>query len=435
MQALARHPTRIVAALYLAFAFLYFGAAATRGVARGRLIAGDALFYYAYLPSLVVDRDVDLTNDLERLRGDAPAPLKWSPTITGKASSPFAVGSALLALPFFLVGLAADTVLAARGDGYGWFAQGSVCLAGMTYAALGTALLVRMLRRWHDEVTALVGALATVLATPLVYYWLVSPAYAHAASFFAVTAFLSVWLREREALRGRGGALLGLAAGVMTLVRWQDVLYVLIPAVELVSRFVRKETSVAKRRRIATFVAAAAAAAALAFTPQLWVWHEIYGKWLTVPQGETWVRWTRPDLQAALVSLDAGGLFTWTPITLVGIVGLIAFRRAEPLLALGMALAFAAQIYVEGTVHHGLGSAYGSRRLIGATAIFALGFATVLARVRARRGLRAGLLASALLVGWNGLLLAEYQWLAHSPGRRGPYPTLRELIHHTPFRR
>ncbi|MFN7952020.1 MAG: hypothetical protein U0610_09860 [bacterium] len=434
VQTLARHPARIVAALYLGFALLFFAAAATRGVARGRLIAGDALFYYAYLPSLVVDHDVDLTNDLETLRGSSPTPLKWSPTTTGKASSPFAVGSAILALPFFLIGLGADALFAGRSDGYGWFAQGSVCLAGMSYAALGTVLGIRLLRRWHDDAIALVASLATVLATPLVYYWLVSPAYAHAASFFAVTAFLSVWLAHREALAQRGALWLGLSAGVMTLVRWQDVLFVLVPAVALLARLARASASGAERRRVLAFIATTAVAAGIAFLPQMWVWHEIYGKWLTVPQGDTWVRWTRPDLLAALASLDAGGLFTWTPLTLVGILGLGMFRRAEPMLALGLALAFAAEIYVEGTVHHGLGSAYGCRRLIGATAIFAIGFATVLERVRTRRGWRAALAASALLVGWNGLLLTEYQWLAHRPGRHGPYPTLRELIQHTPFR-
>ena len=46
-----------------------------------------------------------------------------------------------------------------------------------------------------------------------------------------------------------------------------------------------------------------------------------------------------------------------------------------------------------------------------------------------------GYYTRAVLVAWNGLLLLEYQWLVHTPGRKGPYPTLRELVAHTPFRR
>jgi hypothetical protein len=338
-------------------------------------------------------------------------------------------------MPLVVVGFALDSLIAGRTDGYGWLAQASMCLAGMLQSWLGAVLLVRMLRRWFDPATALVTTLAAVLATSLVYYTLVSPTYAHASSFFAVTAFLSVWLATRDRLLPRGAALLGLAGGLMAMVRWQEVLFGLIPALALVARFTAARTNPAERRRIATFVAIALAAAALAFSPQTWVWHEIYGKWLTIPQGDTWVRWTRPDVAAALFSLDDGGLFTWTPFTLFGIVGLAWFRRREPGLTLALALVFALQVYVEGTVHHGLGSSYGSRRLIGATAIFAVGFAALSDELRARRRGWMALVLSSVLVGWNGLLLVEYQWLVHSPGRHGPYPTLRELVTHTPFRR
>ncbi len=435
LESAARHPGRVIGAVYVVFALLFFGYAIGHGAHRGRLVAGDALFYYAYVPSLLIDHDVDLTNDLETLRGDAPQPLKWQRTATGKASSPFAVGSALVAMPLVALGIALDAALGARADGYGWCAQAGMCLAGIVYSGLGAVLLVRLVRRWFDAPIALVATLATILATPLVYYTLVSPTYAHAGSFFFVTAFLSAWLGARERLAGHPALLVGLTAGAMTLVRWQDVLFVAVPALELLTRFARRGATPRERLRVVRFAALAGLTAVLAFTPQMWVWHEIYGKWLTVPQGDTWVRWTRPDVVAALVSLDAGGLFTWTPLTLVGVLGLASFRRRDPVLAAGLAVAFALQLYVEGTVHHGLGSAYGSRRLVGATAIFAIGFAAVLDGLAARRRHALALGLAAVLVAWNGLLLLEYQWLVHTPGRRGPYPTLRELVAHTPFRR
>lgn len=435
LAAAAKHPARAIGAMYLGFALLFFGYTIAHGATRGRLVAGDALFYYAYLPSLLVDHDVDLSDDLETLRGDAPEPLKWQRTVTGKASSPFALGTAVLAAPLVAAGIVLDGTFGGRADGYGWCAQGGMCLAGIVYSWLGALLLVRLLRRWFDAPTALVATAATILATPLVYYTLVSPTYAHASSFFAVTAFLSVWLAVRDRLTTRGAVVLGLSAGLMTLVRWQDVLFGVVPALGLGTRLAARGTSARDRLRVAGFAIVASLAAFVAFTPQMWVWHEIYGRWLTVPQGETWVRWSRPDIASALVSLDAGGLFTWTPLTLFGVIGLATFARRDNLLALSLVLAFGLQIYVEGTVHHGLGSAYGSRRLVGATAIFAIGFAALSEWLAAHRRAGLALALAAVLVAWNGLLLLEYQWLVHSPGRRGPYPTLRELIAHTPFRR
>jgi len=428
-------PRLAIVALHAAFALLFFGAALARGVPRGRLIAGDALFYYAYLPSWVIDHDVDLTNDLEKLRGATGAPLKYQPTVTGKASSPYAIGTALLDLPFFGAGLALDRLAGGRGDGYGWMAQASMCLGGISYACAGTLLLLRLLRRWFDLEVAFAATVGFELASSLVYYVLVSPAYAHAASFFAVTVFVTAWIATRDHLSARDAIVLGAAAGLMTLVRWQDSVFVVVTAVPLVARLCARSIGAEERARILRFAALASVAALVVFSPQLWVWHSIYGSWLTIPQGDTWVRWGQPELAATLVSLDDGGLFTWTPITLLGLAGLWRFREREPALALGAALALALDIYVEATVHHGLGAAYGSRRLVGATALFAMGFAALLDALRSRRPPWAAWLLVGALVSWNGLLLTEYQWLAHAPGRTGPYPTLRELIRHTPFRR
>ena len=68
----------------------------------GRMIQGDANGYFAYLPSVVLDGDLDLRNQFERLRperGDPQRPFGGTDT---DAANPFSVGSAILWLPGYL---------------------------------------------------------------------------------------------------------------------------------------------------------------------------------------------------------------------------------------------------------------------------------------------------------------------------------------------
>ena len=90
-------------------------------------------------------------------------------------------------------------------------------------------------------------ALVAWLASPAVYYSLVSPTYSHAPSLMVCAVFCDVWLRTRGRDRVTRDVGLGLLAGLAALVRWQDAVILVLPGLELV-------TSVAAGRR--TFVAA-----------------------------------------------------------------------------------------------------------------------------------------------------------------------------------
>ena len=90
----------------------------------GRMIQGDANGYFACLPSVVLDGDLDLRNQFERLRperGDPQRPFGGTDT---DAANPFSVGSAILWLPGYLVGCVLDWALwtlgaSVRPIGYG----------------------------------------------------------------------------------------------------------------------------------------------------------------------------------------------------------------------------------------------------------------------------------------------------------------------------
>jgi hypothetical protein len=128
-------------------------------------------------------------------------------------------------------------------------------------------------------------------------------------------AFLLVWWQVKESNELTAWLSLGICGGLLSICRWQDVLFLLAPPLyELVGR----------RRLVALWKwCAYCAAAVLCWVPQIAQWKEIYGRYLTIPQGPGFLEF--PPRFMALVLLSSNhGWFIWTPITIVGLAGLLA---------------------------------------------------------------------------------------------------------------
>ncbi|TMQ27277.1 MAG: hypothetical protein E6J90_02820 [Deltaproteobacteria bacterium] len=77
----------------------------------------DAAYYYAYLPSLVLDGDLDFTNQYRVTQNW----YRLGPTPIGRPGNVFGIGPAVFALPVFVVGHGLALATGARSDGFsGW---------------------------------------------------------------------------------------------------------------------------------------------------------------------------------------------------------------------------------------------------------------------------------------------------------------------------
>jgi hypothetical protein len=231
------------------------------------VIESDGIGYFAYLHSVVVDHDFDLTDEYAALTTAHvvySGPLVTARTETGLAADFFPIGPALLSLPAYLVAVAHNP---SGEPQYGPPFTIAVALSSLFYGLLALALSYRLAREvTGSSSSATIGVLAGCLCTPFVYYLVYEPSYSHTFSAFAVAAFTYAWWR----LSGGGSALhwvgLGVLGGVMAMVRFQDGLLLMLVLLDL------------KRARWRVLLAAAGAL--LAFTPQLWVDHVIFGTWL-----------------------------------------------------------------------------------------------------------------------------------------------------------
>lgn len=427
---LEHRPGAVFAALGAVLVAAYLVALTAFPRPHGRVLDGDAIQYYAYLRSLVFDGDLDFRNEYAALyrpaRPDASDNV-WltAQTPTGRVPNMMSIGPALLWSPFFLLTCVGVALLRLAGvdvplDGFAAPFQLSAGVAGIVYAAGGAYLGFRLAARLYAPAPAFWGALAAWLATPAIYYSLVSPAYSHAVSLFAVALFSYAWLVTRGDERIQRAVVLGSLGGLAMLVRWQDAIVLALPVLETIRRAARRE--VALRPAFAR-LAVIAAVAGLVMVPQLLAWQRIYGGLLVLPQGAGFMRWTEPALWQVLFS-TRHGLFLWTPAVMPAVLGLALVRRRDADLGWGAVLVVLLSMYINACVSDWwAGEAFGARRFVGDTVFFALGLTAVFAGTR-RLGRPAVVRAAALaLVVYNLLFLLQYQVFMRGFHDLAPYPT------------
>jgi len=370
------------------------------------LIGSDGFAYYAIVRSVALDRDFDFANDYALLgighhRRKAP---------TGMPVNPFAIGTAILWLPFFLVAHAAALGLAALGlrmgsDGVGYLYEAAVCCGTIFYASVGFMLTYRTARRLFQVRVALLATLAMWWATGAIYYVVAEPSMSHGPAIFAEALFLWLWYPpDRSRTPGRW-FVLGLAVALVALVRWQEGLIVAVPAAELL-------LALRERRRRADLLArgtAFGAGAVAGFLPQIVMWSAVYGTPLTIPQGNDFIHWLQPHPWLMLFS-SRHGLMSWHPIFLLATLGLLPLWRRDRALALVVGAMFVAQLYVNSAVGRWWADdAFGARRFIGLVPLFTLSLAALMATTSRRIERSAWLSVLLLLVIWNGLSFAQYR--------------------------
>jgi hypothetical protein len=378
----------------------------------GARLQSDGFFYFAFLRSIVNDRDVNLANDY-RLIGISHESLQ-TPTSTGYAHTAWSVGPAIVWMPFYAVGHAGATYLASRGvqvavDGSPYPYRQAICIAGLFYGLLGFWFCYRLAARRFTAGLAVLSTAALASGSFMLWYIVKEPTMSHAPSMCAVAAFVYAW----DVTRGRRAAwqwaALGLLGGLMLAIRWQNLVFLAFPAWDVAAAFVAGP-GLAERRRAALEGLLFAACAFATFLPQLVAWNSIYGSPIAVSPLSPKMLWFSPDPVRMLWS-SRNGLFSTSPVAYLAGLGLVAFAvrdRSFGRLALAV---FALAVYVNASVEDWWGgAAVGARRFDGTMPLLAVGLAAAVDGLRrwiARRPLAAVSALLGLLVLWNVTAMAS----------------------------
>ena len=329
----------------------------------------DSASYFVYLRSLSFDGDLEFSNDLEALGFPA------NPDGSAEARpNVFSVGPALLWSPFYA--LAHGYVAWERWRGRELHAMSgdslpyrrATALGTVTLVVLGASLLYAVMSPLVGANVALLALAGSVLASPVLYYTLFVPAMSHGVTFGVAAAFLWAWTRARASPSLTTWAVMGALLGLLTLCRWQAAVYALL-VVPLVV------TGIRGRALRPAWLAASAGAGVIAFAPQMVLWRVMFDRWLLIPQGSGFLDLSSANWSRTLFSADHG-FFNWTPLMLVGALGLVIGLRKDRALCGGALAVFAATVWINGSVpgfDWAAGDAFGARRYSLVVPLIAVG--------------------------------------------------------------
>ena len=361
------------------------------------IVLGDGVGYFSYLHAVLVEHSLDLTHAYAAATAagvNSDPPGLEAPTVTGLAANYFPIGSAMLAAPAYLGAL----VLGGVGQAdYSPLLVGAFTLSSLVCGLLALLLCWRL----TGSVPATV---AVALCTPLTYYLLSEPSYSHTFGAFAVALFVLAWWRGRHERGAWGWLWLGVLAGLMGLVRWQDAT---LGAIALLTPPARG------RWRVVLMVPGAL----LAIGPQLVVDRVIFGTWWPPRPGDQGLHLLSANQLLVLFS-SWHGLFSWHPLTLAAAAGFLLVR--DRTLRVACLYALVSQTLINSAVPDWWGSAaFGARRFADLAAFWAIGLTALADRLP--RALTRAFVAVAAI--WNVLLIANLDYVIRSPGDPG-YPGL-----------
>jgi hypothetical protein len=360
----------------------------------------DEAFYLAQLTSVLWDGDLLLHNDLLDIDNPPALEVRALTTVldSGALQNTFSVGPALIHAAY-----AWPLAFRPRDPAR----LRAVLAVGAMLIGVLTVLLTReVVRGLLPGTPAGLAVALAVAGGPLALYgtreYLGSHLLSACLSALTLAAAL-FWLRSGAP---RHALLLGLAAGLLVAIRWQDLLLAaaIVPALLL---RLREDPG---RRRV-WGLAAALGAFGLPTLVQLGAWKAQYGVWWLIPQGPGYMRWTDPQLRHVLLS-TFHGLLPWAPGFALGILALVRWAaarrpeapRSERALAWGLVASAVGALYVCACVVDWWGGdAYGARRLASLTPLAAIGLAHLLGHLR--MGARLALAVAVAL--WAGLTLTS----------------------------
>jgi hypothetical protein len=390
--------------VYLLAAFLLALLVAQQRLNNG--ITSDGALYFAHLRSVVFDRDLDIAAELDVLR-QPPRPHHVVP-----------IGPAIAWAPAYLAVAAADSL--GRIGGIGAHAGGTargltaayveaVVLSSFVVMAAGLVMLHFRLRREFGPSIALVSSILIVCATTLAWYVVYEPSMTHAVSFGVVSVALV--LTERWFVDSvpawRRSVLLGALFALVIVVRPEDGVFVAFPLAALVWAPVCRSLSAHDRVRLVAGMAAGAAPL-IALQAAALAWLLSVNRFTLAGGEEGYLNFLDARWADVLFS-SRHGLLSWTPFVWVALAGTIAYVRRRPLWAVPALVAFAALVWTNGSAHDWAGGwAYGGRRFTSVLAAFAPGVAVALVAVYRRPLILIGV-AAAAVIGWNALLMIQYQ--------------------------
>jgi hypothetical protein len=295
------------------------------------IIRSDGRGYYAYLPALVIFNDpsfdASLNAELDYI-GKDQNPKYLVRTEDGDIHNKYFPGVAVLQAPFFVFATAVSWIVGQPIDGYSDIYSFFFYFGSLFYVILGLFLFQKVLRSMFPKARGKISWIIPLLyiATPIFHYSVNTPSFGHLYSFFLFAWFAWITLQLKNSPTRSRFLLLGIALGLIVLVRPTNILIVfalpiLLGDLESLKSFF-KHIFEKRSRNFICGVLGFISILSLLFL--IWKWES--GNWIVWSYGGEGFNFTHPEFFSTLFSFRIG-LFVHSPVLLIAVIGAIYIYR------------------------------------------------------------------------------------------------------------
>lgn len=341
----------------------------------------DAFGYYQYLPAIFIYDGIDRQewvagiDSSYHVIGDGGL-YQLMDLENGNRATKYLAGTAMMELPFFVIGHWAAGVTGHKQDGFSPPYQWTIALAPLFYCILGLILLRKVLLRTFTDVTATLVLVLSTLATNAIQYISVDGAQTHGFLFALYCLMLWATVKWHETPTRRWTLMLGATIGLACVTRPTEAIMLFIPLLwnTGIKEDARAKWTLVREHR--SHILLAFLAAFLMVLPQLIYWKIVTGSFIF----DVGSKWDFLDPHWRVLIGWEKGWFIYTPITLLFIIGLF-FTHDRPwwksvltftLLNIWIVIAWHDWRY---------GGSYSARALVQSYPLLALPFAALTDRV------------------------------------------------------
>lgn len=390
----------------------------------------DGSLYFIYLRSAVIDHDLNFENDYQLLQFGYPIPR----TNTNRAVDLMPPGMAILWAPLYLIAHLITLGLNAIGwkiplDGLSPPYIISVLISNWIYGLIGVILCYKLASKYFSPFVSILTTFSIFFGSFIFYYLYFEPFFSHIGSFFAVTCFIYCWYTTRDNRTYKHWLVLGLFAGLMAIIRWQNIIFILLLSIDsLITswKYLKLKQWNEFRRFCFSHLLFLLMFGLFAVIPQMIIWKITYGFYPLTPNdltafrgGQYYLLWNHPCLSEMLFS-SRNGLFSWTPLALFGLIGFLFFYKKDKWLTLYLLIVFLMMLYINSIVADWWGGGgFGMRRFDGFIILFTLGIATLISGIQYWiHKYPMSIIGLILLgfIGWNFIIIRQFNNRQIIPG-------------------
>ncbi len=282
-----------------------------------RIIGGDIVSYYAYLPATFIYHDIALVKPESYKKG-----MFWpDKTPIGKNAIKTSMGLAILYSPFFFMGHAYAIISGYDTSGFSPPYKFFLLFSSAFYLFIGLHFLRKTLKKYFSHAVTTITLISIVIGTNLLYYSSLEATMAHSYSFSLFAVFIYLAIRWHDKPNIANTVMAGLLAGLIVLIRPTNIIILLFFILWRVSSWKSFTERMIFFLKSYHLILIMVLAFFIVWVPQMLYWKYVSGQYLYFSYGNERFFFDNPQIINGLFSYRKGWLL-YTPIMCFALAGI-----------------------------------------------------------------------------------------------------------------